>query len=307
MTPVPIELPVKTSDAALLAELIFEHAEGRKINDGIRSRIGARLASLKLAITVQPGSLQRDPVHPSTYYVVADALLLRVALAQSPSSGLFPNSLLIGRLRTASGLEAVVNAIPFGVGDRDQIRRYAENVDREFLPRVLGAVPAVAVYASRADAEAVWNESVWRAILAGWRAGWSAALELEGPLEGRLALDFSRFSVAAGEAALPTHASIARVRRQFDFEIDLRGAAAETTAEEIAETLQSWRALGKPVQFIAPRFDAAPRETFEDRLRLLHDAARQGNALLSFDAPDEWIGKVTGGRVNYRGSAFLRP
>ena len=76
-----------------------------------------------------PLELAKDPTHPSTYYVAAEtherALLLRVALASSPSSGRFPNALLIGRMRTASGLEGVVNGIPFAATDHknNDVRR----------------------------------------------------------------------------------------------------------------------------------------------------------------------------------------
>jgi hypothetical protein len=71
-------------------------------------------------------------------------LLLHVALSSSPSSGLFPNSLLIGRMRPGGEREVIVNAIPFASTDHANIRTYAEQVDRVFLPRPQGAQPAIA-------------------------------------------------------------------------------------------------------------------------------------------------------------------
>jgi hypothetical protein len=53
-------------------------------------------------------------------------MLLRIALASSPSSGLFPHSQLIGRMRSNSGVEIVINAIPFAPSDRLNVRTFVE-------------------------------------------------------------------------------------------------------------------------------------------------------------------------------------
>jgi len=148
-----VDPPLKASEAAALAELIFEHLEGRALNDELRARLAGRLAALEISSFVPyAGSLQPDPIHPSTYYVAVDALtgaapqalLLRLAPATSPASGLFPNSILIGRMRGSRGGEMVINAIPFASTDHANIRTFAEQVDRAFLPRPQGAQPAIA-------------------------------------------------------------------------------------------------------------------------------------------------------------------
>ncbi|MGH9674916.1 MAG: tagaturonate epimerase family protein, partial [Bryobacteraceae bacterium] len=98
------------------------------------------------------GSLQHDPVHSSCYYLAVDAiggarhapLLLRLAPASAPSSGLFPNAILIGRMRPGGGREVVVNAAPFSSHDSEAVRTFAGQVDPEFLPRPQGALPAIA-------------------------------------------------------------------------------------------------------------------------------------------------------------------
>jgi hypothetical protein len=145
-----MDLPVKASEAASLAELIFSLAEGKGLSDDLRNRLAGRAAPLQLA-TIKPyfGSLAKDPVHPSTYYLAIDGrdsqpLLLHVTLASAPTSGVFPNALLIGRMR-ASGREIVVNAIPFSSKDWENVSRYAQQVDTAFLPRPQGARPAIAV------------------------------------------------------------------------------------------------------------------------------------------------------------------
>lgn len=144
-----MDLPVKASEAASLAEVIFAQAEGKTLNDELRNRLASQCAPLQLS-TIRPyfGSLASDPVHPSTYYLAIDGrksepLLLHISLASAPS-GSFPGALLIGRMR-AAGREIVVNAVTFSSTDWQNVSRYAEQVDRAFLPRPQGARPAIAV------------------------------------------------------------------------------------------------------------------------------------------------------------------
>ena len=132
-----------------MAELIFEHAEGKKLTDDVRNRLAGRAAQIKFE-SLKPylGSLEKDPVHPSSYYVAVDGttpLLLHIALAAAPTGSLYPKSLLIGRMRTGRGREIVINAIPFAATDRENVRKYAEQVDRAFLPRPQGPQAAIAV------------------------------------------------------------------------------------------------------------------------------------------------------------------
>src|SRR5579872_2339845 len=132
MTPVPFDLPVRPSEAGALAGLIFEHAEGKTLNEDMRGRIAGRAAKMVFEnLTPYIGSLEKDPVHPSSYYVAVDAatpLLLHMALAAAPTGSIYPKSLLIGRMRNARGKEIVINAVPFASTDHDNIRRYAEQV-----------------------------------------------------------------------------------------------------------------------------------------------------------------------------------
>ena len=82
-----MDLPVKASEAASLAEVIFANAEGKPLSDELRSRLAGLSTPLQLS-TIRPyfGSLGRDPVHPSTYYLAIDGRngepwLLHIALA----------------------------------------------------------------------------------------------------------------------------------------------------------------------------------------------------------------------------------
>ena len=217
MSPAPFELPVKASEAAVLADITFQLLENRLLADDLRNRLATRAAGLGLS-SIRPhwGSLQKDPVHASSFYLAVDAvpqdgqptpLLLRMALASAPASGLFPNSMLIGRMRPGGGREVVVNAARFGPGDTGAIDTFATKVDRAFLPRPQASAPAITVMSTEPETElpgafdgfrAVQRfggintasiaappgmaartlaSAVWSAIRAGWRDGYNLEAE----------------------------------------------------------------------------------------------------------------------------------
>jgi hypothetical protein len=199
LTPSLFDLPVSPSECARLAVLVLEHAAEKQLTDEIRGRIGARLPLLKLeGISPWVGSLERDPIHPSAVYLAVDAqkdgsLLLRIAPNATPSSGLFPNSILIGRMPGPKGIELVVNAIPFAHTDATPIRTFIEKVNPAFQPRH-GARSAILVEtnspqtvlpaAFEAFREILKTRSLnlagatnaqsaaWSAIRTGWREGY---------------------------------------------------------------------------------------------------------------------------------------
>jgi hypothetical protein len=216
VTPSLFELPLRIGDAAALAAILIEcaGAEAGPVSPDVRTRVGARLRAVRFeCMRPLPVSLERDPVHPSALYICVDGLdgqplLLRAAPASTPSSGLFPNAILIGRTR-AGAAEVVLNAMPFGPADHDSIRTFSEHVNRAFLPRHSGSRPVIRVTSdSPADAfPAAFAEFrkilrttghnrtafaardgqgphefyfalVWSAIRSGWRDGY--ALESAG-------------------------------------------------------------------------------------------------------------------------------
>jgi len=213
VTPVRLDLPVRPSEAAELANLVFDLAERAPLTDDIRNRIAARASALRLD-TIRPyfGSLERDPVHPSSYYLAIDGaaaepLLLHMALATAPTSSLFPKPLLIGRMRRLRGPEMVINAIPFAPSDSEQIEKFCFRIDTAFLPRPQGPGPTITVsgdppsQVQPAAFEAFRSvlkrtgknltsfglatapdAGLWSAIRAGWREGYNTSAEL--PLPG---------------------------------------------------------------------------------------------------------------------------
>src|SRR5450432_4283142 len=118
MITLPIDLPIRASEAGDLADVIFEQAETRRLTDDLRNRIGGRIGNLRLeTIVAHTGSLSPDPVHPSAFFLAVDGVregiskpwLLRIADANTPSSALFPKAILIGRMRLANRREIVAS------------------------------------------------------------------------------------------------------------------------------------------------------------------------------------------------------
>jgi hypothetical protein len=274
----------------------------------LRSRLAARIPQLGLeTFTPFPGSLARDPIHPSTYYIAIDThsapMLLRIALASSPASGLFPGAMLIGRMRPGGGREIVINAVPFHFSDRESVRTFAEQVDRAFLPRSQGPQSAIiaegpdfasAFRAFRAILKSTglnlaatlgdYDIALWSAIRAGWRDGWNAQSN------DASSMDYTKFSVEGSLEQIEEIYDRIRTMKSghvFDFEI---------ATDDASHLLDSMKSTGRPVQFVKVNPDAD--------IRALAEVARQHNAILSFSdatkAQLEQIGIATGGRFHYR-------
>lgn len=273
MTPVPVELPLRPNEAAALADLVFQHMEGRSPGDDARARLAARIAALELeSVRPCPASLVRDPVHRNVYYMPVDGLsgpapvplLLHMTLASAPSSALFPQSLLVGRMRPAGGREVVVNAAPFAASDAANVRAFAEQLDRAFLPRPQGPQPSIVVH-ERPPASALavafdgfrqvlkatgvnwaclaapYETCLWAAIRAGWREGYSAAAErvpLGDDSKDRIrdSAGCTRFTIDASPALGRPAETIpgSWLLEEFAGPVQIAGAVYAFTADEIA-------------------------------------------------------------------------
>lgn len=307
MTMIPLVLPLKANEAAALADLVYQQLEGQALTTDMRNRFAGRLPQLAIeTFTTYPGSLARDPIHPSTYYIAIDTqtapMLLRIALASSPASGLFPGAMLIGRMRPGGGREIVINAVPFSPADHENVRTFAEQVDRAFLPRPQGPQSAIVVEgpdfaaafrafrailkSSGLNLAAIagdFDAALWSAIRAGWREGWNAQSSVP-------AADYTKFSAAGTLEQLEEiydRISALKAGHVFDFEISAPG--------DVAYALEWMKSRGKPAQFVVVPPHAGPD---------LAAVARQHNAMLSFPAATEaqldQIGIATGGRFHYR-------
>ena len=216
MTPVPLELPLSPAEAAELANVVFEQAEGKPLNDEVRNRIAVRAAILKLqSMTPYTGSLERDPVHRSVYYLAVDGgsepLLLHLALGTAPTSSIYHKPLLICRGRRNHGPEIVINAIPFGPGDHANVETFAARINSAFYPQPQGARSTITVESDYSAAFDTFRQLQKRtgknlaafsgdyhailcaAVRAGWRTPYTAACDA---VAAPNASGFSRYTLA---------------------------------------------------------------------------------------------------------------
>jgi hypothetical protein len=337
VTPVPLDLPLRPAEAAELANLIFEHAERKALTDEVRNRLAARAAVLKLeSITPYFGSLEKDPVHPSAYYLAVDGLLgsrqlLYMASAAAPTSSIFHKPLLIGRMRRVNGPELVINATPFGPADRRHIEMFAEKIDSSFLPKPQGARAEIALTddgpagfdtfraifkrtgKNLAAFAGDYHAGLWAAIRSGWRQGYAAIVELPpgsnaGSIRPHLA--YTRFAVDVSEivplepalkAAEAVHEQIrqARAVMRVSGPFEFQVGLGDASAADLGSALEWLKTRGHAAQFIAPA-------RITGSLEEAADTVRQQQAMLSLryrGEPGENIDAVaraTLGRVSYR-------
>ncbi len=243
MTPVPFDLPVRTSEAGAIASLLYEHGGRRSLTEDLRNRLGVRASALGLE-TIRPyfGSLERDPIHPEAFFMAVDGindqpLLMRFAPSSTPSSGLFPKAILIGRMRVGAQ-ETVINVVPFGPRDRERIRTFAWQVNPALLPKAQGSKATLSVPVQpgvfehfRAIAKPLGLNAacvsgeleaiLWEAIRSGWRDGYSAETA------DTAVTGYSRYILPCSDDLTGKLEQIARARvplklgRVFDWELQL--------------------------------------------------------------------------------------
>ena len=332
MTPVPLELPLRLAEAAELANLVFDHAEGRPLAAEVRTRLAARAAVLKLQ-TISPyfGSLERDPVHHSVYYLAVDAmepLLLHMALAAAPTSSIYHHPLLIGRMRRPNGSEMMINALPFGPHARQNVETFAARINKAFYPQPQGARATITVQEgfpaafdtfhaiqkrtgkNFAAVSGDYHAAMHAAIRAGWRTAYTAATDLTAlaaRIEGREG--FSRYAVplpatvAGLEQAEKVYQQIRNARatlkitRGFDLVLD---AAGPMTPQPFREVLEFMKEHGHLPQLVCPG-PVAERDLDE-----MAATARYFQVTLSFRYRGEpadtvrAVARAMAGRLDYR-------
>ncbi len=319
MTPSLFDLPVRTSESGALARLLFEHGGARNLTEDLRNRLGVRASALKLE-TIKPyfGSLERDPIHPEAFYLAVDGieaqpLLMRFAPSSTPSSGLFPKAILIGRLRVGPQ-ETVINAVPFGPADHKRIWTYAGQVNPTFLPRAQGPKPSLSVPVRpgvfeqfrtiakplglnvacvAGDLETI----LWEAIRSGWRDGYTAETGDTG-IAGYSRYILPNSSDLAGKLEQVARARVPlKLGRVFDWELQLENTVLPDEAERV---LEDCKAAGKPAQYVGFSSGMVPEGDEWPAL------SRRQNFAFSFSGMDgdaAALGETSrklGGRFNYR-------
>ena len=147
-----MEPQFNTNEASQITARIYEHTRDRTIDAKVREHLAKDLAGLGLT-TLKPyaGSLAADPSKASNYYLALDALaggkttplLMHVAMGASPAGQLLAEPIRTDRVQI-DGKEALLSFIPFSSHDHENIRKFAEQIDRTFLPRPQRSQPAVA-------------------------------------------------------------------------------------------------------------------------------------------------------------------
>ena len=325
MTPVPLDLPLRPSEAAEVANLIFEHAERKPLTDEIRNRVAARASVLRLeTLTPYFGSLARDPIHPSAYYLAVDGqngepFLLYMAPAAAPTSSIFHKPLLIGRMRRPGGPELVINAVAFGPADFENLDKFTGKIDGAFLPKPQGSRSAIAAVpaADTFDSfRAIWKSTgknlaaisggslnayysgVWSAIRAGWREGYSAAIAFRAgtPVEAlreaiREAAGFTVFALDIAPLLEPV-ASSAEQRFEQAFTAEERGWIFDEFARPFDLGDALFQLEPRDIVKSAARCGHALKafELFQELVRQARAAKKLGRAVdfeLSFESADE--------------------
>ena len=153
MNPIPINLPVRLSEAAALVDCVAECQNGEPFGEQTRARLEARLGGLGLA-SLEPyaASLEADPAQPSAWTLAADALggarpaplLLSVAPSSSAPPAGYEGLHELGRMRPHGGREMTIYAIPFAPSDRANIETFVQRTGGVFAPRPQRSLPAIA-------------------------------------------------------------------------------------------------------------------------------------------------------------------
>lgn len=154
MNPIPINLPVRLSEAAAVVEAVAGCLEDGRITAGARSRLAGMLPGLQLThMRPYPGSLEADPAQPQAFFLAADGLAgpgadVPLLLYMAPGSGAPPAGFDgvqdLGRVRPAGGRETGVFAIPFSPRDRANVAAFVHATGGIFAPRPQRDLPAIA-------------------------------------------------------------------------------------------------------------------------------------------------------------------
>jgi tagaturonate epimerase len=147
-----MEPQFNTHEAGQIAAGICQHTKDQPVDSKLRERLGNHIEGLGLT-SLKPfaGSLTRDPARASNYYLAVDAvaegkptpLLMHMAVDSSAAGRLLAEPVRTERIQI-DGKDVLLRFIPFGSHDHENIRNFAEQVDRAFLPRPQRSQPAVA-------------------------------------------------------------------------------------------------------------------------------------------------------------------
>jgi hypothetical protein len=247
MTPSQLLPPVNPSEAVAIADLLFRLLQGKPWSPDLRGKLESSLPTLKLEkLKTLAHTLAPDPGHSATFYLVIETgeahWLLHIAPASAATAPLFPNPILLARVRPSGEREIIINAIPLAPNMQSVVMglhphlharptslhslhsKPAESIEPDFFksfPKRPNLLPALRT-----------TNPSWQiylpVLLSTWRDGFVTILEkLHTPPTASEAGPFSRFSfllddprnaraVANWDQALKN-----TLHRAYDLELDL--------------------------------------------------------------------------------------
>ncbi len=179
------------NEAAEVATRICKHTKEQSIDAKSREALAKDLASLGLTtLKTYAGSLAKDPTRESSYYMAVDTitggkathLLMHVTANPSAGARLLAEPVLTERVQ-ADGKNVLLSFIPFSSYDHENIRKFAEQVDRKFLPRPQRSLPAVAAGNRHPEISLPAVFDAYRSILDKLRVNMASTVQLSATRE----------------------------------------------------------------------------------------------------------------------------
>lgn len=180
------------SELAALADLVLQRVERRPLNGDLRAEIAKEAGAARYSF-IRPhlGSLERDPGSPSNWYLAVDVesgeklapLLLQFAPASTQISLRFASPAMSERIPAEGGREISLTAFPFASHDYDNIQTFCEKVERKFIPRPQGPLPAVAAGNRHPEISLPAVFGAYRTILQTTGVNWASTVQLSATRE----------------------------------------------------------------------------------------------------------------------------
>ena len=180
-----------TNEATRIAAGICRHTRNKPADATLRERLENDFSDLGLtSLRPHAGSLTKDPARASNYYLAVDAvgggkttpLLMHVAMDSSVAGKLVAEHVRTERVQV-EGEEVVLSFIPFNSYDHESIRKFAEQVDRAFLPRPQRSQPAVAAGNRHPEISLPAIFNAYRAILDNLHVNMASTVQLSATRE----------------------------------------------------------------------------------------------------------------------------
>jgi len=186
-----MEPQFNTTEAAAVVAKIVQRTRDRAIDAESRRELARDIAGIGLtSFKPYAGSLAKDPANAANCYLAVDAvaggkttpLLMHVAMDSSAASKLLAEPVRTDRIQV-EGKEVVLSFVPFSSQDHESIRKFAEQVDRAFLPRPQRSQPAVAAGNRHPEISLPAVFSAYRTILDRFHVNMASTVQLSATRE----------------------------------------------------------------------------------------------------------------------------